>query len=333
MRSRHPLLGLLLGLASFAWTITVLPPPADAQSPKRGGTLRVSYGNEIAHLDFYTAPGYELNWVAMNIGCGLLGITPDGKFVPDAAESWQISPDALLYTFKLRKDVMFHDGTRVDAAAVKFSIDRIIDPATRSSMRTYYEHVHSVEVLDPYTVQIRLKQPYGFMLHMLAAYRMGLVFYSPTATQKYTLEDRRSGKPEAVVGCGPFRLVEWVKGSHLVMDRFDKYWDHGFPYVDRVLIRVIKDPGTQMAAFKAGEAGLRGRHAAVPLRSGQGQGAACRGRLRTAEAPDLRADDEHREVRVPRHRHCHQGTGRSDRRDSEHPAGRQGDLDERGHAG
>src|SRR3989442_15419025 len=209
MRSRHPLLGLLLGLASFDWTTTVLPPPADAQSPRRGGTLRVSYFNDTAPLDIYTAPGYELNWVAMNIGCGLLGITPDGKFVPDAAESWQISPDALLYAFKLRKNVLFHDGTKVDAAAVKFSIDRIMDPATRSSMRTYYEPVHSVEVLDPYTVQIRLKQPYGFMLHMLAAYRMGLVFYSPTATQKYTLEDRKSGKPEAVVGVGPFRLVEW----------------------------------------------------------------------------------------------------------------------------
>jgi peptide/nickel transport system substrate-binding protein len=155
-----------------------------AQGPKRGGTLRVSYGNEIANLDFHTAPGYELNWVAMNIGCGLLGITPDGKFVPDAAESWQISPDALLYTFKLRKDVLFHDGTRVDAAAVKFSIDRIMDPATKSSMRVYYDRVHSVEVVDPYTVQIRLKEPYAFMLHMLAAYRMGLVFYSPTATQK-----------------------------------------------------------------------------------------------------------------------------------------------------
>jgi peptide/nickel transport system substrate-binding protein len=252
MRLRRLLPGLL-GLASFAWTIAVSPPPADAQSPKRGGTLRVSYGNEIANLDFYTAPGYELNWVAMNIGCGLLGITPDGRFVPDAAESWQISPDALLYTFKLRKDVLFHDGTKVDAAAVKFSIDRIMDPATRSSMRVYYERVHSVEVLDPYTVQIRLKEPYGFMLHMLAAYRMGLVFYSPTATQKYTLDERKSGKPEAVVGCGPFRLVEWVKGSHLVMDRFDKYWDQGFPYLDRVVIRVIKDPVTQMAAFKAGE--------------------------------------------------------------------------------
>jgi len=225
---------------------------ADAQ--KRGGTLRVSYGNEIANLDFTTAPGYELNWVAMNIGCGLLGITPDGAFVPDAAESWTISPDALLYTFKLRKNVLFHDGTKVDAAAVKFSIDRILDPATRSSMRTYYEPVvHSVEVLDPSTVQIRLKQPYGFMLHMLAAYRMGLLISSPTAMQKYTLEDRKAGKPEAVVGCGPFRLVEWVKGSHLVMDRFDRYYDQGFPYLDRVVIRVIKDPVTQMAAFKAGE--------------------------------------------------------------------------------
>src|SRR6266478_3601172 len=250
MRTRRALSGLLFAAAC----VTALPLLAEAQEPKRGGNLRVAYGNEISNLDFYTAPGYELNWVAMNIGCGLLGITPDGKFVPDAAESWQISADALLYTFKLRKNVLFHDGTRVDAAAVKFSIDRIIDPATKSSMRIYYEPViHSVEVLDPYTVQIRLKQPYGFMLHMLAAYRMGLVFYSPAATQKYTLEDRRSGKPEAVVGCGPFRLVEWVKGNHLVMDRFEKYWDHGFPHLDRVVIRVIKDPVTQMAAFKAGE--------------------------------------------------------------------------------
>src|SRR2546425_2198833 len=218
--------GLLLGAISLVLTIALSSILSDAQTPKRGGTLRVSYGNEISNLDFYTAPGYELNGVAMNIGCGLLGITPDGKFVPDAAESWQISPDALLYTFKLRKDVLFHDGTQVDAAAVKFSIDRIMDPATRSSMRTYYEPVvHSVEVLDPYAVQIRLKHPYGFMLHMLAAYRMGLVFYSPTATQKYTLEERKQGKPGAVVGCGPFKLVEWVKGSHLVMERFAKYYD------------------------------------------------------------------------------------------------------------
>jgi len=200
VRTRRALAGLLVAVACVA-------PPlfAEAQEPKRGGNLRVAYGNEIANLDFYTAPGYELNWVAMNIGCGLLSITPDGKFVPSAADSWQISPDGLLYTFKLRKDVVFHDGTPLDAAAVKFSIDRIMDPATRSSMRTFYESVHSVETFDPHTVQIRLKQPYAFMLHMLAAYRMGFVVLSPTATQKYSQQDRQQGKPEAVVIKDPSR--------------------------------------------------------------------------------------------------------------------------------
>jgi peptide/nickel transport system substrate-binding protein len=246
---RWPALSAVLVLAAGL----ALPAATDAQTPKRGGTLRVSYGNEIAHLDFHTAPGYEMMWVAMNVGCGLVNITPDGKFVGDAAESWQMSPDGLLYTFKLRNDVLFHDGTKVDATAVKFSIDRLRDPATKSGMRTFYEPVQSVEVLDPRTVQLRLKEPYAFLLHMLAAYRTGLILYSPAATEKFSLEDRKQGKPGAVVGCGPFKLVEWVKGSHLVMERFDKYFVAGQPLLDRVLIRVIKDPVTEMAAFRAGE--------------------------------------------------------------------------------
>src|SRR5438309_2818618 len=253
MRSRRLLPVLLLGLGSLAWMVAVPTPPSEAQSPKRGGMLRVSYGNEIAGLDFHTSPGYEMMWVGMNVGCGLINITPDGKFVGDAAESWQISTDGLTYTFKLKKNVLFHDGTPADAAAVKFSIDHIMDPATKSGMRPFYDAVHSVEVLDSSTVQIRLKQPYAFMLHMLAAYRTGLVLYSPTATQKHTVQERQQGKPGAVIGCGPFRLVEWNKGSQLVMDRFDKYFVPGLPYLERVVIRVIKDPVTEMAAFKAGE--------------------------------------------------------------------------------
>src|SRR5436190_7228793 len=249
MRSRR----LVFGTAAALVMAILLSDVTTAGAQKRGGTLRVAYGNEISNLDFHTAPGYELVWAVLNMNCGLISMTPDGKFVPDAAESWQISPDGLLYTFKLKKNVLFHAGTRLDASVVKFNVDRIMDPATRSSMRTFYEPVHSVEVLDPYTVQIRLKHPYAFMMHMLAAYRMGLMFYSPAATQKYTIEDRKAGKPEAVPGCGPFKLVEWVKGSHLVMDRFDKYFEPGLPYLDRVMIRVIRDPVTQMAAFKAGE--------------------------------------------------------------------------------
>src|SRR5213594_5202058 len=139
MRSTRPLFGFLLGTVMLLGLIGASP--TEAQTPKRGGVLRVAYGNEIANLDFHTAPGYEMNWVAMNLGCGLIGMTPDGKFIPDAAESWQISPDGLLYTFKLRKNVLFHDGTKLDASVVKFNVDRIMDPATRSSMRTFYEPV------------------------------------------------------------------------------------------------------------------------------------------------------------------------------------------------
>src|ERR1044071_5422552 len=116
MRSRHILVGLFVTV--LVSTIAT-PPFADAQAPKRGGTLRVSYGNEIANLDFHTAPGYEMMWVAMNIGCGLVNITPDGKFVGDAAESWSTSADNLQYTFKLRKNVVFHDGTPGDDKAAK----------------------------------------------------------------------------------------------------------------------------------------------------------------------------------------------------------------------
>ena len=69
-----------------------------------------------------------------------------------------------------------------------------MDPATKSGMRPFYEPVHSVEVLDPQTVQVRLKQPYAFFLHMLAAYRTGLILYSPTATQKFTRRRPQAGQ-------------------------------------------------------------------------------------------------------------------------------------------
>src|SRR5262249_60220882 len=105
--------------------VTTLASFAQAQTPRRGGTLRVSYGNEVAHLDFHTAPGYEMMWVAMNVGCGLVNITPDGKFVGGAAESWPGSSDPLLYTFKLRPNVRVHHGRQPAAAPLQFHVRRV----------------------------------------------------------------------------------------------------------------------------------------------------------------------------------------------------------------
>src|SRR5262245_64605040 len=98
MRSRH----VVFGMAAALIMAIVLCVVTTAGAQKRGGTLRVAYGNEISHLDFHTAPGYELVWAVLNLGCGLVSMTADGKFVPDAADSWEISPDGLLYTFKLK---------------------------------------------------------------------------------------------------------------------------------------------------------------------------------------------------------------------------------------
>jgi ABC-type transport system substrate-binding protein len=246
-RSRFCLILTVVSLLVFGLSLGM------AAEPKRGGTLNIAYGNKISHLDFHTAPGYEMMWVAMNIGCGLVNITPDGQFVGDAAASWDVAQDGLTYTFKLRDNVLFHDGSKVDANAVKFSIDRIMDPDTKSGMRTFYDSVDNVEVVDPLTVKVHMKEPYAFFMHMLAGYRTGLVLYSPTALKKYGVNEMKKGVPEAVVGCGPFKFVEWVPNDHLVMDRWEKYFKKGEPYVDRVVVRIIKDPVTQMAAFKAGE--------------------------------------------------------------------------------
>ena len=129
------------------------------------------------------------------------------------AEAVATADDRSWVAFRLDPDARFHDGTPVDAAAVKFSIDRLKDPATKSGMRPFYEPVQSVEVMDPHTVQVRLQHPYAFFLHMLAAYRTGLVLYSPAATQKYTVEDRKQGKPGAVVGSPAYLSPEQIKAE------------------------------------------------------------------------------------------------------------------------
>src|SRR5215470_14203730 len=111
-RRRTPMRHPVRNVAAVIVIAMMLGGVTAAHAQKRGGTLRVAYGNEIAGLDFHVTAGYEMIWVATNVGCGLLSITPEGKFIPDAAESWQISPDGLLYTFKLRNNVVFHDGAK-----------------------------------------------------------------------------------------------------------------------------------------------------------------------------------------------------------------------------
>ena len=158
--------------------------------------------------------------------------TPDDStdVIPGLAESWTTSSDGLTWTFKLRKGVRFHDGTPLDAAAVKFTFDRVIDPAHPhaksgkwSFVTGYLSSVKSVETLDPQTVQLHLKYPTSSLLALLALPNCAIV--SPTAFTKAPADF--DTKP---VGSGRYKFESWERGSRLVLRRNDDYWgDKGKP--------------------------------------------------------------------------------------------------------
>jgi hypothetical protein len=181
MRSTRLLLRLVLGTGLL---LSLIVAPTEAQTPAWGILKAVRV--EIAHLDFHTAPGYEMMWVAMNVGCGLVNITPDGKFV--ATPPSRRSSDGLL-TFS-SPNVLFHDGTKVDAAAVKFGIDRW-RPGHRSAC-----DVLRVGALgrgaDPR--RCRFLKPVCLCCTCCRLPDRALL-HSPTATQEFNFQDRSRASP------------------------------------------------------------------------------------------------------------------------------------------
>jgi peptide/nickel transport system substrate-binding protein len=218
-------------------------------SPKGGGTLTVVHGVDISNFDVQAAPGYEVVWINMNIHNSLLTLDKDLKPVPDLAKRWEVSPDGLAYTFYLEEGVKFHDGTDMDAKAVKWNFDHMMDPQTRAFTRVFYKDVKAVEVVDPHTVRFVLQEPNYMFPLVVSGYRLGFPMTSPTAFEKMSEQERRSHP----VGTGPFKLLEWVPNDHITLVRNEHYWKKERPYLDKVIFKVLNDPISQVTALKAGE--------------------------------------------------------------------------------
>jgi peptide/nickel transport system substrate-binding protein len=178
---------------------------------------------------------------------------------PDLATSWSTSPDALVWTFKLRKDVTFHDGTAFNADAVKFNIDRWADPnnpyrpkgGTFEAWDDFVADTYKESrVVDPETVQIVLKTPNAPLLSALSAISFG--FASPQSIKQYGGE----GVTQHPVGTGPFKFIEWARDDHITLEANPSYFHQGFPKLQRVVFRVIKDNAARFLALKAGEVQL-----------------------------------------------------------------------------
>jgi peptide/nickel transport system substrate-binding protein len=218
-------------------------------TPKQGGTLTVVHSVDISNFDVQSAPGYEVIWINQNIHNSLLTLDKDLKPAPDLAEKWEASPDGLVYTFYLHEGVKFHDGTDMDAEAIKWNFEHMMDPKTRSAIRVFYTDVEAVEAVDRRTVRFVLQEPNYLFPLIVAGYRYGFVVSSPTAFQTLPEQEYRM-KP---VGTGPFKLLEWVPNDHITLVRNEHYFKKGLPYLDKVVFKVLNDPMSQVAALKTGE--------------------------------------------------------------------------------
>ncbi len=226
----------LLGLV-LAWST------AHAQMPVYGGSLTIAQGVEPPGLDPTTATSAAIPRVIYgNVMEGLVKIDRSGKIVPALASDYRVSKDGKEYTFNLKKGVKFHDGKAFGAEDVKFTFDRLMDPKNATAHPEYYKEVESVQAVDPSTVKIRLKNVNSMFLFNLA--RPDSIIVNPQAA------DRLKTEP---IGTGPFRFVEWVRGDHITLAKFDGYHQKGIPYLDKVAFKFIGDPSAQVANLKAGD--------------------------------------------------------------------------------
>ncbi len=250
-------------LLTMAVLLITAPMALATAQPKTGGTLVFGRGGDSAGLD----PAFETDgnsfMICDNIYDQLVLYADESTdLVPGLATSWDIAPDGLAYTFHLRKGVKFHDGTKMDADAVVFSIGRMMknknvkffkknwDFPKKQPPAEYWlsmemdDTIKSIEATDEYTVVFKLNRREAPFVANMAMDFAAIV--SPAAVLKYG-EDFRSNP----VGTGPFKFVKWVKDDRIILEANKDYWG-GRPYLDKVIFRVIPDNSVRFLELKTG---------------------------------------------------------------------------------
>ena len=238
----------------------LLTTPTSAQDkPRSGGELVFVVAAEPPSFDAHREETFAMLHPGAPQYNTLMRVDPTDrtgtKFIGDLAESWTISPDKRTYTFKVRQGVKFHDGSLMTSRDVKASYDHIIfpPPGIVSSRKATYDSVEAVEAPTPDTVVFRLKNPEASFMAALASpwnwiYSADILAKDPRWYEKN------------VMGTGPFKFVEYVRGSHWVAKKNPDYWDKGKPYLDGFRAIFIPSASAQVAA-------VRGERAHIQFRS------------------------------------------------------------------
>jgi peptide/nickel transport system substrate-binding protein len=240
---------------------------AQPGTPVKGGQLVIGVGGDASYLNPVVASdgaSYKYNWLIFD---GLVELDENLKIKPLLAQTWDISPDGLSYTFHLNPKAKWHDGQPVTADDVAFTFYKLLDPTTQTQNRAFFDALvgfpeltdpknpkkpeelakKPIEVIDPATVKFNLRYPYAPFLSVLVSPRGGIV-------PKHVLEGKDINKDafnQKPVGSGPFKVVEWKKDNRLVLEANPDYF-LGRPQLDRIIIRVIPDPVVRVQELKSG---------------------------------------------------------------------------------
>lgn len=232
---------------------TSTPQPSAAaasnETPQPGGRLIIADAQGDNPLDpFKTSWHSTAHFLVFT---SYVSKAPDLTYVSYTFDSWQLSPDSKEVTFKVRQGLKNSDGTAVDAASLKFIIDRLVDPQRKSPGASAFGPIKSTTVIDPMTIKFTYDAPYGPLFNGIA----GSEVSSAAAVQKYG--DDFTNHP---VGPGPYLVKDQIAGNSIVYDRNPDYnWpppfykNRGAAYFDGVTIKIIKEDATTWAALKAGE--------------------------------------------------------------------------------
>jgi peptide/nickel transport system substrate-binding protein len=263
MFSKHKYLALLsmvLIVSLLAACAPAAPAATEAGGEEvaapSGGVLTIGIPIEPETLDPGDAIYVQEQFILMNLFDSLLSMGPDGTLYPGLASSWEPNDDYSEFTFTLREDVTFHDGTPFKADAVKATFDHIASDAVLESggksLLVDHQYIETVVTAD-YTVTVRFAAPYPTFLRDAA--RQWLSISSPAALEQFGADYGRNP-----VGTGPFKLAKWDAQSQIVLERNADYnWApefaaHSGPaLVEQVVFRILPEAATRFTAFETGE--------------------------------------------------------------------------------